>query len=294
MRSSAKPTTTRESARRCLHSPSPWECSRRPGGRAPIRTGSLPPRPDRRRRWAARAGARPARRCIGRRRRAILEQAAELLIPLGNYRDVASAYSSAAYVALTEDRSRKQPASWITALQRSGRIEDPWRRRSSSPTSVSPACSPATSIRPATPLSGRCGCPPRTHCARSPTRSLAGLAAVAAATRPRRDGGETARRRPRLGYPPATFDKRIDDRLERDYLAAARARYGRRPGGPMSRPARSCPGQAIAYALGERSERPTGSRPARRSVTADERLDGRVEQPAAGRGARAPSACLRR
>ena len=40
----------------------------------------------------------------GNDRRAILEQADELLIPLGDYREVAGAYSSAAYVALTEDR----------------------------------------------------------------------------------------------------------------------------------------------------------------------------------------------
>ncbi|MDQ6819816.1 MAG: hypothetical protein M3076_05660 [Actinomycetota bacterium] len=39
----------------------------------------------------------------GDERRTILEQAAELLIPLGNYREVAGAYSTAAYVALTEE-----------------------------------------------------------------------------------------------------------------------------------------------------------------------------------------------
>jgi hypothetical protein len=57
------------------------------------------------------------------------------------------------------------------------------------------------------------------------------------------------------GYPPATFDKRIDDRLERDYLAAARTRYGdtgwragEQAGAGLSRE------QAIAYALGERSD----------------------------------------
>jgi hypothetical protein len=58
-----------------------------------------------------------------------------------------------------------------------------------------------------------------------------------------------------LGYPPASFDKKIDDRLERDYLAAARTRYGdvawrahEQAGARFSRE------QAIAYALGERSE----------------------------------------
>lgn len=83
---------------------------------------------------------------------------------------------------------------------------------------------------------------------------LAGLAAVAAAqgrdeTAARLRGAARA-----LGYPPATLDTQIDNRLERDYLAAARTRYGyvawaadERAGARLSRE------EAIAYALGERS-----------------------------------------
>ena len=86
-------------------------------------------------------------------------------------------------------------------------------------------------------------------------RALGKLAAVAAAqgrdeTAARLRGASHA-----LGYPPVAFDKRIDDRLERDYLAAARTRYGdiawradEQAGARLSRE------QAIAYALGERSE----------------------------------------
>jgi hypothetical protein len=51
-------------------------------------------------------------------RRAILEQAAELLIPLGNCREVAGAYSTAAYVALTEDRVAEATSLLDTARKR--------------------------------------------------------------------------------------------------------------------------------------------------------------------------------
>ena len=191
----------------------------------------------------------------GEERRAILEQAAELLIPLGNYRQVASAYSTAAYVALTEDRITEATSLLDTALQAAGRIEDPWE------TTII-----LSNIGLARLFSGdldhsrdafECGL---RLCAQHALREiadegLAGLAAVAAAhgrdeTAARLRGAARA-----LGYPPGTFDRRIDDRLERDYLAPARTRYGdvawradERAGARLSREA------AIAYALGERSE----------------------------------------
>ena len=62
----------------------------------------------------------------GDERRAILEQAAELLIPLGNYREVAAAYSTAAYVALSEDRVAEATSLLDTALQAIAGVEDPW------------------------------------------------------------------------------------------------------------------------------------------------------------------------
>jgi hypothetical protein len=84
-----------------------------------------------------------------------------------------------------------------------------------------------------------------------------GLAAVAAA-----QGRDEIAARLRgaahaLGYPPATFDKRVDARLERDHLAAARTRRGdvawradEQAGAGLSRE------QAIAYALGKPSVSP--------------------------------------
>ena len=81
----------------------------------------------------------------GGERRAILEQAAELLIPLGNYREVASAYSSAAYVALEPTTTSRRPSDFsIERCARRNGSTTRWRRRSSSPTPASPACSRAT------------------------------------------------------------------------------------------------------------------------------------------------------
>jgi hypothetical protein len=62
----------------------------------------------------------------GGERRAILEQAVRLLIPSGNYREIAAAYSSAAYVARTEERLSEATSLLDTALQAAARIEDPW------------------------------------------------------------------------------------------------------------------------------------------------------------------------
>ena len=190
----------------------------------------------------------------GDQRRAILEQAAELLIPLGNYRQVADAYNSAAYGALTEDRVAEATSLLETALRAATRIDDPLqmtvihsdiglaRLFSGDPNRARDAFEQALRL-----------------CAQYAFRgvadeSLAGLAAVAAAqgrdeTAARLRGAAHA-----LGYPPTTFDKRIDDRLERDYLAVARTRQGdaawhadEQAGAGLSRE------QAIAYVLDDRS-----------------------------------------
>ena len=80
-------------------------------------------------------------------------------------------------------------------------------------------------------------------------------------------------------YDQQHLDRRIDDRLERDYLAAARMRYGdvawradERAGARLSREA------AIAYALGERSEplQPQTDQGGA-SASADQRSDDRVQ-----------------
>jgi predicted ATPase/DNA-binding SARP family transcriptional activator len=188
----------------------------------------------------------------GDERRAVLEQATELLIPLGNYREVASAYSSAAYVALAEDHLAEAISLLDRALRAVERIEDPLetaivlsntglaRLFSGDVDHARDAFERTLRLRAENALR------------EVADESLAGLAAVAAA-QGRYEMAATLRGVTRaFGYPPASFDKRIDDRLERDYLAAARARYGdvawrnaEQAGAGMSRE------QAIAYALGE-------------------------------------------
>jgi predicted ATPase len=191
----------------------------------------------------------------GDERRAILEQAAELLIPLGNDREVASAYSTAAYVALTEDRITEATSLLDTALQVAGRIEDPWETTIIlSNLGLSRLFSgDLDQARDAFERGLRL-------CAQHALREtadegLAGLAAVAAAQGQDERAARLQGAAHALGYPAATFDKRIDDRLERDYLATARSRYGdvawradEQAGAGLSRE------QAVAYALGERSE----------------------------------------
>ncbi|MGZ6601688.1 MAG: BTAD domain-containing putative transcriptional regulator [Solirubrobacteraceae bacterium] len=221
-------------------------------------------------------------------RQAILEQAAELLIPLGGYREVAGAYSSAAYVALTEDRLAEAISLLDRAHSAVRRIEDPLE------TAII-----LSNIGLARLFSGELDQARDAFegalrlCAQHAFREnadegLAGLAAVAAAqgrdeTAARLQGAAHA-----LGYPPATFDKRIDDRLERDYLAAARTRYGdiawhadEQTGAGLSRE------QAIAYALRARSKTiQPGTDEAGGSTSVDQRLDDPAEPPTAGRGAR--------
>ena len=188
----------------------------------------------------------------GDRRRAILEQAAELLIPSGDYRQVASAYSSAAYVALSEDRIAEATCLLDTALHAAGRIDDPWQTMTilSNIGLARLFAGDLDRARDAFVRALRLCTQYVLH--RNAGESLAGLAAVAAA-----EGRDERAARLRgaahtSGYPPATFDKKIDDRLERDYLAAARIRYGtwrdaERAGEEWSLE------HAIAYALSERS-----------------------------------------
>jgi predicted ATPase/DNA-binding SARP family transcriptional activator len=191
----------------------------------------------------------------GDERGAILEQAAELLIPLGNYREVASTYSSAAYVALTEDRFAEAVSLLDRALSAVARVDDP----------------PETAIILSNTGLARLFVGDLDHAREAFERalrlraenslrevadeSLAGLAAVAAAQGRYEMAARLRGATRAYGYPPASFDKRIDDRLERDYLAAARTRYGdvtwradEQAGARLSRE------QAIAYALGERSD----------------------------------------
>jgi predicted ATPase/DNA-binding SARP family transcriptional activator len=191
----------------------------------------------------------------GEQRRAILEQAAELLIPLGDYRETAIAYSNAAYGSLIEDSIAEATSFLESALRAVGRIEDPLETEIIL-SNIGLARLFAGDLDHARDAFERA----LRLCAQHNLRELAGeglagLAAVAAA----QGRDETAARlrgaARTLGYPPAALDRRIDNRLERDYLAAARTRYGdaawdadEQAGARLSREA------AIAYALRERSE----------------------------------------
>lgn len=187
---------------------------------------------------------------------AILEQAAKLLIPLGAYRDMASAYSTAAYVALSEDRVAEANSLADAALQAADGLDDPWEMMVIHG-NIGLARLFAGDIENAHEAFTR----QLRLCAQHAFRDIAdtgeglsGLAAVAAA-RGRDNVAATLRGAAHaLGYPPTNFDERIDERLEADYLAAARTRYGdaawraREQAG-----ARLSIDHAIAYALEERT-----------------------------------------
>ena len=194
----------------------------------------------------------------GEDRRAILEQAAELLIPLGNYREVASAYSNAAYMSLIEDNIEEATSFLEIALHAVGSTEDPLQTEIIL-SNIGLARLFSGDLDRARDAFERALALCAQHNFSEPAgEGLAGLAAVAAeqgrdGTASRLRGAARA-----LGYPPATLDRRIDDRLERSYLAGARTRYGdaawragERAGAGLSREA------AIAHALDERSETPT-------------------------------------
>jgi predicted ATPase/DNA-binding SARP family transcriptional activator/class 3 adenylate cyclase len=222
----------------------------------------------------------------GNERSAILEHAAELLTPLGDHRAVVSAYSSAAYVALSEDHIAEAISLLDTALRAVGRIKDP-HETAIVLSNIGLARLFSGELDPARDAFERALRLCAEHAFReNADEGLAGLAAVAAAqgrdeTAARLQGAAHA-----LGYPPATFDKKIDDRLERDYLAAARTRYGdiawraaQQTGGGWSRD------QAIAYALGawcKAIQLGEGG-----GCTSDaQRLDDPPGRPTAGRGGR--------
>jgi predicted ATPase/DNA-binding SARP family transcriptional activator/class 3 adenylate cyclase len=223
----------------------------------------------------------------GDRRRAVLAQAAELLIPLGDYRQVASAYSSAAYVALTENRIAEATSLLETALQAAGQIEDPWE-------TMTILSNIGLARLFAGDLDHACDAFKRALrvCAqhvfsKNAGEGLAGLAAVAAAQGRDERAARLRGAAHASGYPPATFDKKIDDRLERDYLAAARTRYADVPWRDAERAGEGLSLEhAIAYALGEQSET-TGpqTKQGGARTSAGHRLDNPVEQPTASRDA---------
>ena len=193
----------------------------------------------------------------GDQRGAILQQAARLLTPLGKHREIALAYSLAAYVALSEDRAAEATSLLDTALRAAHKIDDPWNTMVIHGNLGLAHLFSADIGRARDAFARQLQlCADHAFRHSGPDEGFAGMAAVAAA-----DGQLEVASRLRgaargLGYPQASFDKRIDDRLEHKYLAAARARHGQaawregeRAGATLSFE------QAIAYAL-EQSSRP--------------------------------------
>jgi len=190
----------------------------------------------------------------GDERRELLKQAADLLIPSGHFREVASIYSTAAYVALSEDRVEEATGLLDTALQAVSQTNDPWETMiilGNIGLARLFAGEPEAAREPFARELRLCV---ENHFRKGADEAVAGLAAVAAA-----QGRDEVAARLRgaahaLGYPAATFDKRIDDRLERTYIAPARARYGDVAWEAAERAGAALPSpQATVYALQQTS-----------------------------------------
>jgi non-specific serine/threonine protein kinase len=186
----------------------------------------------------------------------VLEEAATLLSEAGNYRELADAYNNAAYQALLEGRPTEAMRLLAVARPAADRID----------TAVTSMLL-LGNLGLAELFTGKLArardafqhqlrlC--RGHAFRyGADEGLIGLAAISA----REGRAERAARllgaARALGYPP-TGDQPIDDRLERDYFAAARAAHGdvawqhaQRIGATLTYD------QAIAYALAQTPEGP--------------------------------------
>ncbi len=156
----------------------------------------------------------------------LLERAARLLTPLGNHRAVAGVHSGAGYVAMSEDRIAGALTLLETGRQAAERSNDPYATMIARG-NIGLAHLFSRDLGRARDAFIHqlrlCGQHRFRHEA---TEGLAGMAAVAAA---QGDDDIAARLRGAaraFGYAVARFDKRIDDRLEREYLATARIRYG--------------------------------------------------------------------
>ena len=161
----------------------------------------------------------------GNERGRLLEQSASLLAPLGNYRAIASAYSAASYVALVEDRVDEASGYLATALDAAQRVDDPWhkiwgnlglaRLFSGELDAAADAFDHQLEL-----------CEQHSISTDYAAEGVVGLAAVAAAENQDAIAARLRGAARAWGYPTTEIDVHIDDRLERDYFAAARARMG--------------------------------------------------------------------
>ena len=191
----------------------------------------------------------------GQQRAELLEQSAALLTPSGNLRGVARVYTSAAYVALGEDRVEEATTLLDTALQAVSRIDSPWEKMIILGNIGLARLFAGEPEDAREPFQGELRLSVEHRFPTGADEALAGLAAVVAA-----EGRDDVAARLRgaaraLGYPPDPLDERIDDRLERTYIAPARVRYGdsawataERAGAALSY------AEAAAYALQQTSQ----------------------------------------
>ncbi len=160
-------------------------------------------------------------------RAALLEQSASLLTPLGNYRAIANGHSAASYAALLEGHIDEATRYLATAMDAAERIDDPWQTGMILG-NLGLARLFSGDVDAAADAFGRQVelCDRHSLGADYASEGLVGLAAVAAA-----DNQDSTAARLRgvaraCGFPLTEIDKRIADRLERDYFAPARARTG--------------------------------------------------------------------
>jgi predicted ATPase len=162
----------------------------------------------------------------GEQRAELLEQAAELLVTSGRFREIASIHTSAAYVALAEERVDEASRLLDTALQAISKTDSPWETMIILGNIGLARLFAGAPEDAREPFQGELRLSFDHRFPKGADEAFAGLAAVAAA-----EGRDDVAARLRgaarsRGYPLAAFDARIDARVQRTYIAPARARYG--------------------------------------------------------------------
>ncbi len=156
----------------------------------------------------------------------LLEQATNLLEPLGNYRAIARSHSGAAYVALTEERVAEARDYLATALEAATHINDPWLMMlicgnvgltnllSGDYNGATDAFDRQLALCREQSFHGYA------------SEGMVGLAAVAAAERRDEFAAQLYGVAQAWGFPETELDNRIDERLERAFFNGARERCG--------------------------------------------------------------------
>jgi predicted ATPase/DNA-binding SARP family transcriptional activator len=203
----------------------------------------------------------------GAERSSLLEQGAELLAKVGDFRQIAVGHSNAAYVALTEDRVAEALELLDVALRSIARVDSPfWNMTILG--NVGLANLFMGHVDRASEAFDRQLRLCLKHGIRNNGEGLAGAAAVAA-TEGRYETAAKLRSAARsIGYPPNVFDELINDRLGREFFTPASARRGtarwrrdEEAGGSLSYD------EAISYAIEQAQQQHTSHGEARLTGT---------------------------